>query len=164
MTIKRDPIGPGQESVWDYPRPPRVESFTGRIRVVFNGKTIVDTTNAKRVLETSHAPVYYIPPHDIDPECLHPTARESWCEWKGVARYFDVEIGDARAPKSAWYYSRPTPGFASIAGHVAFYADGMDACYVNDELVRPQPGGFYGGWITDNIVGPFKGAPGTKGW
>ena len=96
MSIERDPVGPGQESVWDYPRPPRVESFKGRIRVVFNDKTIVDTSNAKRVLETSHAPVYYIPPEDVDSECLHPTARESWCEWKGVARYFDVEVHGAR--------------------------------------------------------------------
>lgn len=164
MKSKRDPVGPRQESVWDYPRPPRMEDFAGRIRIVFNGKTIVDTTRAKRVLETSHPPVYYIPPDDIDPSCLKPSAGESWCEWKGVARYFDVEVESARAPKAAWYYPDPTPTFASLAGHVAFYAAPMDACYVNDEQVRPQPGGFYGGWITDDIVGPFKGGPGTSGW
>ncbi|KPJ89190.1 MAG: hypothetical protein AMS18_12665 [Gemmatimonas sp. SG8_17] len=164
MTSRRDPIGPGQESVWDYPRPPRVEDFPGRIRIVFSGKTIVDTTRAKRVLETSHPPVYYIPPDDIDPQCLKSAAGESWCEWKGVARYFDVEAGNASAPRAAWYYPHPTPDFVSIASHVAFYSGSMDACYVNDELVRQQPGDFYGGWITNNIVGPFKGGPGTKGW
>jgi len=141
-----------------------LEEFHGRIRIVFNGKTIADTTRAKRVLETSHPPVYYIPPDDIDPECLKPVSGESWCEWKGVARYFDVEVGGARAARVAWYYPRPTPEFESLAGYVAFYAGPMDACYVDGELVRPQPGGFYGGWITDNIVGPFKGGPGTKWW
>ena len=164
MSREREPVEPGQESVWDYPRPPRLEDFSGRIRVVFNGKTIVDTTGAKRVLETSHPPVYYIPPDDIDPECLKTAAGESWCEWKGATRYFDVEVGHARAAKAAWYYPRPTPRFAALAGHVAFYAGPMDACFVEDELVLPQPGGFYGGWITQNIVGPFKGGPGTKGW
>jgi len=164
MMFKRDPVGPDQESVWDYPRPPRLEDFPGRIRIVFNGKTIADTKRAKRVLETSHPPVYYIPLDDIDPECLKPSPGESWCEWKGIAHYFGVAVGDARAPKAAWHYPHPTPNFESLAGHAAFYADLMDECYVNDELVRPQPGGFYGGWITNNIVGPFKGGPGTKGW
>ena len=164
MMFKRDPVGPDQESVWDYPRPPRLEDFPGRIRIVFNGKTIADTKRAKRVLETSHPPVYYIPLDDVDPECLKPSPGESWCEWKGIAHYFDVAVGDARAPKAAWHYPQPTPDFESLVGHAAFYADLMDACYVGDELVRPQPGGFYGGWITNNIVGPFKGGPGTKGW
>lgn len=164
MTSKQAPVDTGKESVWDYPRPPRIEDFPGRIRVVFNGRTIANTTRAKRVLETSHPPVYYIPPDDIDAECLKSCEGESWCEWKGSARYFDVEVGDMRAAKAAWYYPRPTAGFASLAGHVAFYADLMDACYVDDEMVRPQPGRFYGGWITDNIIGPFKGGPGTRGW
>jgi uncharacterized protein (DUF427 family) len=153
-----------RESVWDYPRPPRLEEFPGRIRIVFNGRTIADTTNAKRVLETSHPPVYYIPRDDIATECLKAVGGESWCEWKGVARYFDVEVADARAAKAAWYYPRPTPAFATLAEHIAFYAGQMDACYVDDERVQPQPGSFYGGWITKNIVGPFKGGPGTKGW
>lgn len=153
-----------KESVWDYPRPPRMEDFSGHIRVVFNGATIANTTKAKRVLETSHPPVYYIPPDDIDADCLKPAAGESWCEWKGVARYFDIEVGDTRVSKAAWYYPNPTPEFAPLADYVAFYPNLMDACYVNDELARPQPGGFYGGWITDNIVGPFKGGPDTKGW
>lgn len=153
-----------QESVWDYPRPPRLESFTGRIRVVFNGTTIVDSTRAKRVLETSHPPVYYVSPDDILVGALEPAAGRSWCEWKGSAQYFDVVSGTARAPRSAWAYPAPTPAFAELAGWVAFFAGPMDACYVNDETARPQPGGFYGGWITDQIVGPFKGAPGTEGW
>ena len=164
MTSKSEPLAPDQESVWDYPRPPRLEEFTGRIRMVFNGKTVANTTNAKRVLETSHPPVYYIPPDDIDSDFLKTTEGESWCEWKGTARYFDIECGDMRAEKAAWYYPRPTQKFASIAGHVAFYSDLMDACYVNDELVRSQPGRFYGGWITSNILGPFKGGSGTSGW
>ena len=163
MTRRID-LGPGRESVWDYPRPPRLEDFSGRIRIVFNGKTIVDTNRAKRVLETSHPPIYYIPPDDIDPECLKPASGESWCEWKGAARYFDVEIGDERAAKAAWYYPSPTEGFREIAGHVAFYPGPMDACYVNDELVQPQEGGFYGGWITSDVAGPFKGNRGSEYW
>jgi uncharacterized protein (DUF427 family) len=150
--------------VWDYPRPPRVEDFSGRIQIVFNGRTIVDTTRAKRVLETSHPPAYYVPLDDIDQECLKSSVGQSWCEWKGVAQYFDVELDGARALKAAWYYPRPSADFRSIAGHVAFYPGPMDACYIDGELVRSQPGGFYGGWITNNIVGPFKGGPGTKGW
>jgi uncharacterized protein (DUF427 family) len=156
--------GPGQESVWDYPRPPRVEDFAGRIRVVFNETTVVDSVRAKRVLETSHPPVYYVPPEDILPGALERVTGQSWCEWKGRAQYFDVVSGTARAPRSAWTYPTTTPPFAELAGWVAFFAGPMDACYVNDELARPQPGGFYGGWITNQIVGPFKGAPGTEGW
>jgi uncharacterized protein (DUF427 family) len=164
MRIKRDPTGPGQESVWDYPRPPRVEKFPGRIRIVFNGRQIVDTTGAYRVLETSHPPVYYIPPGDIDPGCLKPAAGTSFCEWKGVARYYDVVAGGRTAERAGWYYPDPNPEFGVLKDHVAFYPAPMDACYVDDELVRPQPGGFYGGWITDDITGPFKGGPGTEGW
>jgi uncharacterized protein (DUF427 family) len=141
-----------------------MEDFTGHIRIVFNGRTIVDTKKAKRVLETSHPPVYYIPMEDIDPDCLKPAPGESYCEWKGIARYYDVEVDNARAPRAAWFYPQPTPDFSSIAGHVAFYPEPMDACYVNDELVRPQPGRFYGGWITNNVVGPFKGGAGTETW
>jgi uncharacterized protein (DUF427 family) len=164
MRHKRDPVGPGQESVWDYPRPPRFETFPKRIRIVFNGKTIVDTISAVRVLETSHPPVYYIPPEDINPSCLKPGSGTSFCEWKGAARYYDIEVGGKRARKAAWYYPHPTPDFTSLADYVAFYPAPMDACYVDGELVQPQPGGFYGGWITQNIVGPFKGGPGTMGW
>jgi uncharacterized protein (DUF427 family) len=157
MIVKRDPVGPGQESVWDYSRPPRVEAFTGRIRVVFNEKTIVDTARVWRVLETSHPPVYYFPLEDIDLAYLKSSAGRSFCEWKGAARYFDVEVKGRRAERAAWCYPNPTPDFRVITNHVAFFAGIMDACYVDAERVRPQRGGFYGGWVTDNISGPFKG-------
>jgi uncharacterized protein (DUF427 family) len=156
--------GPGQESVWDYPRPPRVEESAKRLRVIFNGVTIAETRRAKRVLETSSPPVYYIPPEDIRMECLAPTARTTVCEWKGRARYFTVTVGDRIAANAAWCYPNPTPDFALIRGYVAFYASAMDACYVDDERVQPQAGDFYGGWITRDIVGPFKGEPGTLHW
>lgn len=156
---------PTQESVWDYPRPPRVEDVKSPIRVVFNGVTIAETTRAQRVLESSHPPVYYIPPEEIAMEYLQRVPKaQSWCEWKGSAIYYDVQVGDRRAERAAWAYPEPTPGFVSITGYVAFYAGKMDACYVGDEKVEPQPGSFYGGWITSNIVGPFKGGPGTLGW
>jgi uncharacterized protein (DUF427 family) len=155
---------PGQESVWDYPRPPRLEETTKHIRVIFNGIAIADTRRAKRVLETSHPPCYYIPPEDIKLEHLSKTGRKSFCEWKGMAGYADVVVGDKRAANAAWYYPQPTPEFASIKDHVSFYASKMDACYVDDELVQSQPGDFYGGWITNDIVGPFKGGAGTMGW
>lgn len=153
-----------RESVWDYPRPPRLEDVAARIRVVFGGRVVADTLRAKRVLETSHPPTYYIPPEDIAPGCLEPVAGTSFCEWKGVARYFDVVVGDERAPRAAWSYPEPAPSFEAIAGYVAFYPGPMDACYVGEERARPQPGGFYGGWITSAIRGPFKGGPGTRGW
>jgi uncharacterized protein (DUF427 family) len=160
----RDPVGPGQESCWDYPRPPRLEPVTARLRVVLGGVTIADTMRGHRVLETSHPPNYYFPPDDVLPGALVPAEGSSFCEWKGRARYFDVVGGDVVAERVAWAYDTPSPAFASITGHVAFYAAPMDACFVDDELVTPQPGGFYGGWITSTVVGPFKGGPGTRGW
>lgn len=164
MKSSRIAPGPGQESVWDYPRPPRLEDSTKHIEVIFGGVTIADTRRAKRVLETSHPPVYYIPPDDIKMEHLVPTVRVSYCEWKGQAAYYSVAVADKVAANSAWYYPDPTPPFRSIRNFVAFYAQLMDACYVDGELVRPQPGAFYGGWITNDIVGPFKGEPDTMGW
>lgn len=164
MLPKPIPPQPGQESVWDYPRPPRLEPTAKRLRVVFAGMTIAKTTQGWRVLETSHPPVYYFPPADILPNVLVATPRTSYCEWKGTARYYSVRVGQRMAPDAAWSYPRPTPPFAPIAGYVAFYAGLMDACYVDDEQVVPQPGGFYGGWITKDIVGPFKGVPGSWGW
>lgn len=155
---------PGQESVWDYPRPPRLERTAKRLRVVFGGVTIADTTHGWRVLETSHPPVYYFPPEDILPDVLLPSPRTSYCEWKGAAQYHTVRVGQRIAPDAAWSYPNPTAAFAPIAGHVAFYARVMDACYVDDERVIPQPGEFYGGWITSDVVGPFKGVPGSWGW
>ena len=164
MNSHRIEPGPGQESVWDYPRPPRLEDSPKAIRVVFNGITIVDTHRAQRVLETSHPPVYYLPPEDIKMEYLVTTTQGSFCEWKGRALYYTVVVGDKQATNAAWSYPSPTPAFASIKDYLAFYPHLMDACYVNDEQVKPQPGNFYGGWITNDIVGPFKGAAGTWGW
>jgi uncharacterized protein (DUF427 family) len=152
------------ESVWDYPRPPAVENVPQRIKIVFNGQIIVDSQNAKRVLETSHPPTYYVPLEDIKPETLKPAPARTWCEWKGEARYYDVIIGDRIAESAAWFYPNPAPDYAEIKDHVAFYASKMEACFVGDELVKPQPGAFYGGWITPKIDGPFKGGPGTSGW
>lgn len=164
MSVRRVEPEPGQESVWDYPRPPRVERTGKRIQVVFNGVLLADSRRAWRVLETSHPPVYYIPPEDIRMGCLRPAAGRSFCEWKGQAGYYDVLVGDKRAANAAWCYPKPTPAFAGIKDHIAFYPRPMDACHVDGELVQPQPGEFYGGWITSDIVGPFKGEPGTWGW
>jgi uncharacterized protein (DUF427 family) len=128
------------------------------------GVTIADSIRSKRVLETSHPPVYYIPPQDVDVECLADSPGQSWCEWKGEARYYSVVVPGKSTDKAAWYYPKPQWRFAGIEGHIAFYPSKMDACYVDDEKVQPQEGDFYGGWITPNIVGPFKGAAGTFGW
>jgi uncharacterized protein (DUF427 family) len=153
------------ESVWEYPRPPRVEPSGRRVRVVLGGETIVDTRRAHRVLETSHPPVYYVPFEDVLPGALVASGgRETDCEWKGLASYFDVLARGIREERAAWTYHEPRPGYESIRDTVAFYPGRMDACFVDDERVEPQPGEFYGGWITSEIVGPFKGAPGTWGW
>jgi len=164
MDRRRVTPGPGQESVWDYPRPPRVEGTSKHIQVVFNGVVIAETGRAVRVLETSHPPVYYIPPQDIKMEHLRLASRSSYCEWKGRAAYYTVSVGRKQAENAAWYYPDPTPGFEAIEGHLAFYPHLMDACYVDGERVQAQAGGFYGGWITSDIVGPFKGEAGTWGW
>lgn len=158
------PTAPGQESVWDYPRPPRLEPVARLVRVVFDGETIAATTNALRYLETSHPPSYYLPPDDIRNGVLRPAEGASHCEWKGRAVYFDLALGDRRVPRAAWAYPDPIEHYAALRDHVAFYPHLVDACYVGDKRVRPQPGGFYGGWITDDVVGPFKGEPGTWGW
>lgn len=158
------PPGPKQESVWDYPRPPRLEPVTRRLVVVLGGETIAETTRAYRVLETSHPPNYYFPPDDVSPDALEPSAGRSFCEFKGRAHYFTVRGGDRREVDSAWGYERPGPAFEAITGYVAFYPARMDGCSVDDELVTPQDGGFYGGWITPDVVGPFKGGPGSRGW
>ncbi len=164
MNINRIQPQPGQESVWDYPRPPRLEDSPKHIQIIFNGVTIADTHRAKRVLETSHPPIYYIPPEDIKMEYLSSTNKGSFCEWKGQAIYYTLVVGDKQVVNVAWAYPNPTPNFAGIQDYLAFYASPMDGCYVNDEKVEPQPGNFYGGWITKDIVGPFKGSPGTWGW
>lgn len=164
MNSDRIAPGPGQESVWDYPRPPRLEETPKHIQIVFNGVTIADTHKAQRVLETSHPPVYYLPPDDIQMQYLLLAQGRSFCEWKGNAVYYTIVVSDKQAPKAAWGYPDPTPTFASIKDYIAFYPQMMDVCYVDGEKVQPQPGGFYGGWITSDIVGPFKGGPGTWGW
>jgi len=156
--------GPGQESVWDYPRPPRLERSHKRLEVVFAGTLIADTQSGWRVLETSHPPVYYFPQEDVRMEFLREAGGGSFCEWKGSARYWDVVVGDAVAAKAAWSYPDPTATFAPIRNHLAFYAGPMDECRVDGEVVTPQPGGFYGGWVSSDVVGPFKGVPGSWGW
>lgn len=156
--------GPGQESVWDYPRPPRLEPTTARLVIVLGGETVVDTVHGLRVLETSHPPTYYLPMAEFAPGSLRPAAGSSLCEWKGVARYFDVVGGGRVAPRAAWGYDDPDPRYAALTGHVAVYPAPMDLCTVDGETVLPQPGGFYGGWITSQVVGPFKGDPGTMFW
>ena len=155
---------PGQESVWDYPRPPRLEPVSARLRIVFNGETLADTTAGYRVLETSHPPVYYVPPADLAQQYLSRAPGSSWCEFKGQAIYWSLEINGRRADNVAWSYPSPTAAFQAIAGHLAFYASKLDECFVGDECVQPQQGDFYGGWITSKIVGPFKGGEGTRGW
>jgi|CXWJ01.1.fsa_nt_gi uncharacterized protein (DUF427 family) len=156
--------GPGQESVWDYPRPPRLEDTDKQIQIIFNGVVIADTRRAKRVLETSHPPVYYLPPEDIHMGYLSVAAGSSFCEWKGAARYYNLAVNGRRVERVGWSYPNPTTPFAAIKDYIAFYAGPMDACLVDGERVRPQPGDFYGGWITDAIVGPYKGEPGTRNW
>ena len=156
--------GPDQESVWDYPRPPRIEKVTERLTVVFGGETVADTSQGYRVLETSHPPVYYFPPEDVREDFLVPEPGQSFCEFKGPASYWTLEVGDARSRQAAWSYPETTQAFRAIQGFYAFYASRADSCHVGDEQVQSQEGDFYGGWITSRVVGPFKGAPGTRGW
>lgn len=155
---------PEPESVWDYPRPPRVEPFTGLITVELGGEVIASTEQAWRVLETSHPPTYYLPRAAFAGATLREASGTSWCEWKGQATYYDLVTATAVATKAAWSYVDPSPGFASLRGAVAVLATKVDRCTVNGEVVVPQQGGFYGGWITSWITGPFKGVPGSTGW
>jgi uncharacterized protein (DUF427 family) len=156
--------GPGQESVWDYPRPPRVEREKSRIRVEFGSVVIADSNNTYRVLETASPPVYYIPLVDIRMKYLEPSAKSTLCEWKGKAKHWSVRVGKKHSENAAWSYPEPWEGFEFITDHIAFNAGKMDACYVGNKKVLPQPGNYYGGWITSAVVGPFKGEPGTEGW
>lgn len=153
------------ESVWDFPRPPRLERVEWRVRVIHGGVTIVDAPEALRVLETSQAPAYYVAAECVDLDRLCPSPRRSLCEWKGVAEFADVVVGSLGAvSEAAWTYPSPTPSFAPLAGHWAFYAQKVDECWIDDERVVGNEGGFYGGWVTANVTGPFKGAPGTAHW
>lgn len=154
----------GQESVWDYPRPPLLEKVGVRLRVIFNAQVVAETTSGYRVLETSHPPVYYIPPDAIRQQYLQAAPGSSWCEFKGLAKYWTLDVNGRLSGNAAWSYPAPSPAFAGIAGHLAFYASRVDECWVGDERVQPQEGDFYGGWITSRIVGPFKGGAGSQGW
>ena len=164
MNVRRVEPSPGQESVWDYPRPPAVENSEKHIMVYFNTVLIADSTDTKRVLETSSPPVYYIPEKDVEMQYLTPSERRTLCEWKGLASYYDISVNGKSAQNATWYYPQPVGEYAELKGHIAFYPQYMDACYVDGELVTSQPGSFYGGWITTDIVGPLKGDPGTEGW
>ena len=154
----------GQESVWDYPRPPKLEKVDKPIEIYFNDTLLAKTNRAYRVLETSHPPVYYIPPEDINQSCLIHSDRITHCEFKGKGAYFHVKVQNEVAMDAAWYYDNPRPGFELIKNYPAFYANKMQKCLVGGGQIEPQPGDFYGGWVTSNIVGPFKGEEGTWGW
>lgn len=160
-----DTPGPGQESVWDYPRPAVCEPTEAHLVVKVGGEVLAETRRGYRALETSHPPTYYFPPEDVRTELLVARPGTTVCEWKGAAHYFDVRGPDGRVRRgAAWIYPEPFPGFEPIAGYFAFYAKDMDECRVNGELARPQPGGFYAGWVTSTLAGPFKGDPGSAGW
>jgi uncharacterized protein (DUF427 family) len=164
MKVIPDPTGPGQESVWSYPRPPVAEPSQRHLKIVHRDVIIADTRKGIRTLETSHPPTYYFPPADIAPSVLQPSRRRSFCEWKGEAIYSDVVVRDETLRDVAWSYPDPNPAFRSLRDHVAFYAWPFDGCFVDDERATPQPGNFYGGWISSDIAGPFKGPQGTKFW
>lgn len=161
---KPEKIGPGQESVWDYPRPPRLETFAGSITIELGGEVIASTDRGWRVLETSHPPTYYLPPAAFEPGVLRRATGSSWCEWKGAASYYDLVTDQRVAERAGWTYLEPTRGFVTMTGAIAVMAAHVDRCTVNGEQVDPQPGGFYGGWITADLAGPFKGVPGSMGW
>jgi len=162
--VERVVPGPGQESVWDYPRPPRVEAVPERLRVVVDGAVLAETTRGFRVLETAGAPVYYLPADDVRLDLLEPSPHTTVCEWKGSAAYHTFVGPSRRIENVAWSYPDPSPGYEAIRGCLAFYAGHVDEAWVGDELATPQPGRFYGGWVTSRIVGPIKGEPGSFGW
>eukprot|EP00181_Compsopogon_caeruleus_P006418 CAMPEP_0184680158 /NCGR_PEP_ID=MMETSP0312-20130426/3046_1 /TAXON_ID=31354 /ORGANISM="Compsopogon coeruleus, Strain SAG 36.94" /LENGTH=194 /DNA_ID=CAMNT_0027130097 /DNA_START=156 /DNA_END=740 /DNA_ORIENTATION=+ len=163
--VKQHP-GPGQESCWDYPRPPRLEMVSRRLRVIHGGQTLADSVAGYRVCETYHPPTYYIPREDCRMDLLQPGSGSSYCEFKGRAQYFHLPTpnADGMVRDVAWSYPKPTTEYAPIREHLAFYSHKVDSCLVDNEQVTPQPGAFYGGWITSDVVGPFKGGPGTMGW
>ena len=164
MRPRPDPVGPRQESVWSFPRPAIAQPSSAHIVIEHAGTIVADTRASLMTLETSHPPSYYIPCGDIAPGALRRAAGSSFCEWKGAAIYWDVVIGDIVLSRIGWSYPTPTPGFAALRDHVAFYAAPFDRCSVDGEIVFPQPGAFYGGWITPAYTGPFKGIPGSQGW
>ena len=159
-----DPVETGQESVWDYPRPPALDPTHEHVVVTFAGETIADSKRPIRVLETSHAPVYYLPPEDVRTDLLETIERRTMCEFKGAASYADLVVNGERSRAAAWWYPSPTPRFEQIAGWITFYPSRVDQITVDGELVRSVGGDFYGSWVTSRVVGPFKGGPGTQGW
>ncbi len=163
-SVRRVEPGPGQESVWDYPRPPRLEATSASLEIRLGGEMVARTGDAYRVLETSHPPTYYLPTSAFTPGVLRPSAGSSYCEWKGEAAYYDLVTPARTAVRAGWTYPSPSPGFEALVGHVAVMPALVDECRVDDEVVVPQEGRFYGGWITSRVVGPFKGGPGTRGW
>ena len=168
METAVDPVriepGPGRESVWDYPRPPAAYAVAREVVVHFGGEVIGRTSRPVKVMETSHPPVYYIPPDEVDRWALRPSPHRTVCEFKGVAHYYNVVVGDREVKNAAWYYPEPNSHYEVLRDCVAFYPQMMDECTVDGEVVTPQPGHFYGGWVTSDVVGPFKGAPGSNGW
>jgi uncharacterized protein (DUF427 family) len=155
--------GRPEESVWDYPRPPALEPCDRHVRIVLAGRTIAESDRALRVLETASPPTVYVPPRDVRSEHLRPAEGHTVCEWKGRASYFDLEHEDGRAERAAWTYTDPKERYAELTDYVAFYPARVE-CFLDDERVRPQPGDYYGGWVTDEIVGPYKGEAGSEGW
>ncbi|HKY14637.1 MAG TPA: DUF427 domain-containing protein [Microthrixaceae bacterium] len=169
MTVGRrrhvvpDAVGPNQESVWDYPRPPRLEPVRQRLQISWGSTAIADTRVGFRIVETAHPPTYYLPPGDCDLGLLTASSGSSFCEWKGHAAYFDVTVAGDLIRRAAWSYPDPTPAFEPIRNHLAFYPAPL-VCSVDGERATPQPGEFYGGWVTSGVAGPFKGSPGTEHW
>ena len=164
MHPRPDPAKPGQRSVWSFPRPAIAEPCDARVVIEHRGVIVADTRAAVRTLETSHPPSYYIPRGDIADGVLRRAEGRSLCEWKGQAVYWDIVTGGIVIPRVGWGYPDPTPAFAAIRDHVAFYAEPFDRCSVDGETAVPQPGGFYGGWITSDLAGPFKGVQGSRFW
>jgi uncharacterized protein (DUF427 family) len=164
MRPRPEQPGPGQESVWDYPRPPGVDASDELVEVWLGGECVARSNRSLRVLETSHPPTYYLPAGDFAAGVLRPVAGSSVCEWKGAATYFDLVAGGRSAARAAWTYAEPRPGFESLVDHLAVMPATVDRCVVAGEVVTPQEGGFYGGWVTSRVVGPFKGIPGSLGW
>jgi uncharacterized protein (DUF427 family) len=164
MKPQPDPVAPGHESVWDYPRPAVAEPTSAHVLVEHRGVVIAKSRACVRTLETSHPPTYYFPPDDVRPGVLRPAEGRSLCEWKGAATYWDVVLDNVALPRCAWSYPNPSAAFAILRDHIAFYPRFFDRCAVNGEAVTPQEGKFYGGWITGDLAGPFKGGPGTAGW
>jgi len=159
-----EPVRPGQESVWAFPRPPALRAGAEHITISLGGATICASDSSWQVLETSHPPTYYLPRDSFTPGSLRAADGQSFCEWKGLAGYLDVLGGDEVAVRAGWFYPSPAPAYAALVDHVAVYPAAMDACRVDGEQVTAQPGGFYGGWVTSRVAGPFKGIPGSRGW